>query len=472
MVSDGYPGEIIESDEAKHRVICRSEKGPVYALKSRQLSSSDLKAIEIAKTEVIEKFLSPGQSTPLLKNVYERCYATLSTMQTSEGKEVLAYLLANDIAGYGPISILLDDKASIEEIEINSPESNIMIYHTRHGRCTTNLRFKSEKSFRFTINRMILDTTKELNSASPIIDACLPDGSRVHAQLKPYATNGAAATIRLGGKKGSDLKSLMTGKTVTPEGLAFLWLAIECGCNMLVAGAPASGKTSLLLALNAFVPRYQRILTVEEDVNELKFYSNFINVVSLEGSTKSTEASLKDQVINALHMRPERLIIGELRGDETKDVFMGSNVGTPFMATMHSSGNGEILLNKLRAKPMSVEPFLLTMLDLSVFLMQGGDSSRVIEDISEYHWLARNEINCAEGALPKEVEIIGVLKSGELDKDALKNSKVLGQYARKNLISITAALKELRKRALFLHEIMDSSSAYTPESVIRYWAVR
>ncbi len=466
-VTQDYPDTVLWSGE--NRIAGRRGQQNVYALLALNLCGSDLAIAESVKSRVIEA-LSSGPELPYSKESISKsqrlAQELLAAYSTKESKELLAYLVAHDTVGFGPFSILLEDQQSIEEIVVNSPTAPIGIYHSTYGYCTTNLRLNSERDFRYTINKMISATDRELNSSSPIIDAQLGDGSRVHAQLKPYSISGALATIRINGGKRMDLKRLMELGTVTPEGFAYLWLAIESNLNIVISGSPASGKTSLLMALNALVPRYQRVITIEEDINELKYYSNFTNVVALQGSSLSGRPSLRDQVVNALHLRPDRLILGEIRGNEAGEVLSGSNYGIPFMTTMHSSDNGSAIVSRLQAKPMSVEPQLVSMLDCSVFMRQKGLQSRVLESIVEYRWLSRDEMDAAEGSDGCKMQPI--IKDCQLLPDALTESKVLGAYGRLHALRQASCIKELRSRATFLKGLALRGSADVAEYIARY----
>ena len=277
---------------------------------------------------------------------------------------IIPYIVAHDVAGNGPLSMLMEDK-EIEEIIVNSPRSNIALYHSRHGFCQTNLKFNDEGSFRFTINRLIAGTEKELNSAYPIIDARMEDGARIHAQIGPYAVAGAAASIRLRGKRRRGMADLIREGSIDPLSAAYLWLAIEGRFNIMIAGAPSTGKTTMLNALTDFSPPEQRIIAVEDGASELRFGEGKPNALSLE--SRGGNVSLKEQVINSLHMRPERIIVGEIRGEEAREVFFGANIGVPFMATMHTNGDGNALIRRLSSKPMSVEREAICMLDLALF---------------------------------------------------------------------------------------------------------
>ncbi len=253
-----------------------------------------------------------------------------------ERANFLAYLVAHDTVGYGPISILLEDKQRIEEIEINAPNAPINIFHVDYGRCSTNLRFRNEEGFRHNLNKFIYETDKELGEDSPIIDAQVGD-ARIHAQMKPYALSGGAASIRLANNKLIGFDYLIKKGTLDFEMLAYLWLAIDAKMNIVIAGSPASGKTTMMSALFAFVSRLDRVVTIEDDINELKVKLDINNSVALYGSHYKNKTNTREQVINALRMRPDRLVVGEVRGEETRERFSGATLGMPFMTTMHSN---------------------------------------------------------------------------------------------------------------------------------------
>ncbi len=448
-----FPDKVAE--RSGNFVIGARGRQMVYALQCYNISQNDISEMEKVKALTIERLLGndsvvySNESMELAKGIAK---GALNSIETSEGKEMLAYLVAHDVVGYGPFSMLLEDSKNIEEIVVNTPTGNIGIYHAKYGFCITNLRFATEGDFRFMVNKLIEHSERGLNSMNPIIDAEIIQGSRIHAQIRPFAPSGAAASIRIGGKKNLDLRNLLKMNTATPEVFAYLWLAISARCNLIISGAPSSGKTTLLMALNAFMPRSERIVAIEEDANEIKYYSNFANAVNLQGS-QSGPVTTKDQVINALHLRPDRLLVGELRGSEASEVFAGSNIGVPFMTTLHSSGNGMYILSRLGSKPMSVDNSLISMLDVSVFMKQNSLNTRVIESINEYRWLSRDEIDASEGAY----RISEIAKDGNLNIGELGGSKVIERYASLHGIRASGAVKELKSRATFLKGMLQSS---------------
>ncbi|MDE1850565.1 MAG: type II/IV secretion system ATPase subunit [Candidatus Micrarchaeota archaeon] len=439
-----------------------------------EIKKFDLDLMESAKFSVIQALSArESNSATDFESAKDIATAELSKSLPIDRATRLALLVAYDTVGRGPISILLDDKVNIEEIEINSPTGLISIYHSRYGRCSTNLRFSSEEQFRHTINRFVYDSEKELNESTPIIDAQVGE-SRLHAQIKPYSQSGACATIRLNGRKESNLSHILGGGTTNFEQLAYLWLAVENKSNIIISGAPASGKTTLLISLLSFVPRYLRGITIEEDVNELKFYSNLSSIVSLYGSKQKNSVSTKEQVINALRMRPDLLIVGEMRGEEAKELFAGANLGIPFFTTMHSNDSEMSLIKRLLVRPMSVDPQAISSLDISIQMSNKGIERREIAEITEYKWLSRAEI-LGEGTKVGDdmVRMDPLAVNSTINPNLLKESKVIANYARNNEITKTLAIKELKKRAEFLKEICSApkSTLDFTESLYRYGVV-
>ena len=452
-----YPDRVALSEENGFRVAGSYGKSTIYSVGGAGLAASDEKLAEALKADMIlnnANYLY-GSGKVLIDRIKDAYMLAMSSpkISSSSSKGLIAYLVAHDVAGYGPFSILIEDAKSIEEIMVDRINANINIYHSKLGYCRTNLMLRDASSFRFNVNRLIEGSDKELSESQPIIDAQLFDGSRLHAQLKAAADGGGVLAIRLNGGKRFGIGRLLKEGTATPDMLAYMWMAIEVGYNVIVAGAPATGKTSMLLSLLSFVPRYNRVIVIEEEANELVLSSNFMNSVNLNGSSKQDRASLEAQVINALHMRPDRIVIGELRGAETRSVFSAANLGVPFMATMHSNIDGHALIERLTTKPMSVEPEALHSLDIALFMKHSDAYKRSIDRIAEYRWATRAEADMrnAGGSAYEQADIFA---EGNLAGDAIKSSKVLRKYADMMVVSKKRAISELSDRAEYLVEAM------------------
>ncbi|MEM3241292.1 MAG: type II/IV secretion system ATPase subunit, partial [Candidatus Micrarchaeaceae archaeon] len=355
------------------------------------INKYELKEAGIAKLHVINELAIGSEeiSMRLFEKAKDIAFKALSEKLGAQRASFISYLIAHDTVGYGAVSILLEDRSKLEEIEINSPTAPILVHHSEYGLCHTNLSFASASQFKRVVNKMAYEAEKELNDSSPIIDVQIGN-ARIHAQIKPYAQSGGAATIRLASANSVGIDYLLKRKSASEEELAYMWLAVDSKVNVLISGAPASGKTTLLSALMSLVPKYQRIATIEEDINELKAEVDFNNVVALYGS-RYGGVSAREQVINALRMRPDMLIVGEIRGEEAREMFAGANLGIPFVTTMHSNEGGIEILKRLLVKPMNVDPIALSMLDVALYMKQIDISRRVLSGIYEYKWLSRAE---------------------------------------------------------------------------------
>jgi flagellar protein FlaI len=453
-VSEANSSEVVERPELGiESAVVRSGRSYFYSVGYPSgIGRNDVHGIELAKAKVIER-LSSSQSEigiGMLDQARVLARDELLNHFDPERSTYLSYFIAHDTVGYGPFSILLADRKNIEEIEVNSPTMPITIYTTKYGRCATNIRFVDENSFRYNVNKLASESEKELSDETPIVDVQVGD-SRIHAQIRPYAISGAAASIRIGGEKRVTLDFLLKGGMVDTETLAYLWLAVDADLNMVIAGAPASGKTTLLTAISGFVPLRSRIVTVEEDINELKFNDSFTNVIALYG--EKYRVTTKEQVLNALRLRPDRIVVGEIRGDEAKDLFAGSNIGIPFMTTMHCNDDPLGVIKRLSVKPMGVETRSISMLDLSIHTAHSDFKGRRLSSIYEYKWLSRAEtmegVAIGDGDMVNSVRIAS---NGRLEKGALSESKVIGSFSKKYGFSMRKTMQELEKRARFLEK--------------------
>jgi flagellar protein FlaI len=461
FLEDIEHGETIKEVRAGiDRYIVRSGNVYSYLVGERKIDGSDRVLMELAKACVIEKLanLPDDSSTSLFNAAREIAYNEMLRRTDQERAGYLAYFVAHDTAGTGPFSIFMEDRGNIEEIEVNSATSPITIYSTSCGRCSTNIRFTDENAFRHCLNKFISENEKELGEASPIIDAQVSE-ARVHAQMKPYALAGAVASVRIGKGKSLGIYSLLKNGALSLEALTYLWLAIDAKMNIVISGAPASGKTTMLGGIANLIPSYSKLVTIEEEINELKFSEPIFNIVSLHGS-KYGETNTRSQVINALRMRPDRIVVGEIRGEEARELFSGANLGIPFITTMHSGEEGLAIIKKLLIKPMMVETRSLSMLDLSIYMKQSGIRSRIISTIQEYRWLSRAEIKEGiEVGDGDSVENKIVANEGRTTEEVIFDSKAFLRYMKENGITPKAARKEVLRRISFLKSSFSKSKS-------------
>ncbi len=421
-----------------------------YGLKG---SEWDSRAMERAKRDVIDTLVADGAdpATDVMGSAYHLAKAAILRYADAQTADKLYPFVAHDIAGHGPLSLLLLNKTHLEEIEVNSPDLPLAVYTKKYGRCVTNLKFKDAGAFRYDINRMILDSEKELSEDSPIIDVQHGD-ARVHAQIYPYVRSGAAASIRLGKEDGVSADLLLRNGTMDAGTLAYLWFCVASGLNIVISGAPASGKTTMLNTLLGLVPRGRRIIAVEEDIHEISL-KDYMNSVSLYG--EKGRVTTKEQVINALRLRPDCLIIGEIRGEEARDLFSGANLGIQFLTTMHSPDDSMGVIRRLMTRPMGVDTKSISMLDLSIHLSQFGTIGRRITRVYEYNWLSRAETDTGINMGDQDkVRIDNLVSDGTLLTNDLKDSKAIRVYAKIRGISVRLAAKEFERQKSFIEMVI------------------
>lgn len=257
-------------------------------------------------------------------------------------KDALVRILVDEILGYGPVQALLDDP-DISEIMINGPSR---IYIERQGTLIkTDVTFRDETHLRSVLEKMLSFTGRRVDEASPMVDSRLPDGSRLNAILRPLAVSGDSVTIRKFSKDPFVLSQLVQMGTLSLEMAEFIQAAVHGKLNIVVSGGTGSGKTTTLNALSAFIPSSERIVTIE-DAAELQLQQD--HKVTLEARPANIEGKggvmIRDLVRNALRMRPDRIIVGEVRGGEALDMLQAMNTGHEgSLTTVHANSSRDCL---------------------------------------------------------------------------------------------------------------------------------
>src|SRR2546421_1919324 len=253
-----------------------------------------------------------------------------------DDRERLVASISDDILGHGPLERLLADD-SVTEIMVNGPFD---IWVERQGRLyETNVRFNDDSHLRRIINKMVAQVGRRIDESSPMVDARLPDGSRVNAIIPPLSLSGPIVTIRKFSRKRLDMPELIKIGTLSEETVDFMRRCIGAQLNCLISGGTGSGKTTLLNAFSAAISDSERIVTIE-DAAELQL--NQKHVLRLEARPKNIEGagevSIRDLVRNSLRMRPDRIIVGEVRGAEALDMLQAMNTGHDgSLSTVHAN---------------------------------------------------------------------------------------------------------------------------------------
>ncbi len=305
-------------------------------------------------------------------------------------REKVATELFNDIMGYGPIEVLVQDPA-ISEIMVNGPDK---IYVEDKGKLKlTDLKFRDEEHLMNIINRIVSNVGRHVDEASPMVDARLADGSRVNAIIPPLSLVGPVLTIRKFGKKPITSQQLLKFGSLTPQMLQFLEACVKGKLNIVVAGGTGSGKTTLLNVLSSYIPEDERIVTIE-DAAEVQLKQE--HVITLEARPANLEGkgavTIRNLVKNALRMRPDRIIGGEVRSEETLDMLQAMNTGHDgSLTTTHANSPRDtvarletmVLMSGMELPLKAIRDQISSAIDIIVQQSRLRDGTRKITSITE-----------------------------------------------------------------------------------------
>lgn len=283
-------------------------------------------------------------------------------------REFYAEAAVREMIGYGVIDPLLADDL-LEEIMIIGPGKPVYVFHRKYDMMRTNIMYYDDEDVRNLIDRMARGVGRRIDFQSPLLDARLPDGTRVTATIPPASIGGSTLTIRKFKREPLTIIDLINFGTVNYELAALLWAASDGlgtrPANIIVAGGTAAGKTTTLNVLCSFIPPSERVITIEE-IAELQLpIDHWIRLESRPPGVEQTgEITLDELAKNALHMRPDRIIVGEIRGGEGYTLFGAMNVGhNGSMGTVHANSSYETMI-RLTSPPINVPPRMLQPLNL------------------------------------------------------------------------------------------------------------
>ncbi len=318
---------------------------------------------------------------------------------TKHDRTELAELIMHDVLGLGPLESLLEDP-EVSEIMVNGPKT---IFAERRGRLAqSELVFENERELRKVIDRIVARIGRRVDESSPMVDARLPDGSRVNIVIPPLAVQGSSITIRKFSRVPYKVQDLVNFGTLNHDMANFIRACVRSRISMVVSGGTGSGKTTTLNVLSNFIPDTERVVTVE-DTAELQLRQR--NLVTLEARSANVEGrgaiAIRDLVVNALRMRPDRIVVGECRSAETLDMLQAMNTGHDgSMTTVHANSPKDAI-NRIETMVImggSDLPFqaireqIVGGITLLVQQARLRDGRRVVTHISEITGINGNQI--------------------------------------------------------------------------------
>ena len=347
-----------------------------------------------------------------------------------EQRSYIYNLIDNEVNGYGPITELLRDK-SITEIMVNGKDE---IYIEIDGKVVKDdsVSFINDSHIIRTIQRLIQPLGRTIDTSSPMVDARLNDGSRLNAVIPPLSLKGPVLTIRKFKPDLANIDDFLRSGALTNDMALFLQACVKAKMNIIVCGGTGGGKTTLLNVLSSFINDDERIITIE-DAAELKLHQN--HVISLE--TRLTnydgqgEVTIRDLVINSLRMRPDRVIVGEVRGKEAFDMLQAMNTGhSGSLTTMHANGPADalnrletlVLMAGMEIPVAAIREYIVNAINIVVNISRLSDGKRKITSISELVGFKEDEIKLNEifsfdqSGLTESGEVEGAFKTHKMPK--------------------------------------------------------
>ncbi|GAB4397721.1 MAG: CpaF family protein [Anaerolineales bacterium] len=378
--------------------------------------------------------LSGQEARTAAEQAFTQLLASAKVNLSPETQTALQNEIINDLIGYGPLQSLLEDP-TISEIMVSGPKQ---IYIERDGTLIdTQLTFEDDSHVLRVIDRIIRPLGRSVDRDTPLMDARLPDGSRVNVVIPPVAIDGASITIRKFLKNKLTMQEIIEMGTLTPAMSNFLRACVVARLNILITGNTSSGKTTFLNLLSSFIPNEERIITIE-DAAELQLKQKYVvRLESRPAGPNGSEITIRDLVKNALRMRPDRIIVGEVRGGEALDMLQAMNTGhTGSLTTLHANTPRDAiarietmsLMAGIDMPIIAIRKQVVAAIDAIVHLARMEDGSRKITHITE--------LSGMEGDTPTLTDIFKFERTG-----VGQGGKILGE------------LRPTRLRPYFMHKL-------------------
>ena len=437
---------------------------PQYNVFKQKYSSEEKLLLSELRENLVDLAISSDESLQvnedkLLNDIKNFLFAKLANNSqnntiSNEYLDNLARKLFQERGGYGEIDPLIRDD-NLEEIMVIGIDKPVFVYHREYGMMKTNILFKDAGEVMNLIDSIARQINRRIDQESPILDGRLPDGSRVNATIPPISADGPSMTIRKFKRDPLTIIDLINSKTISVELAAFFWLCFDGlgvkSANAIISGGTSSGKTTTLNALSSFINPKERIITIEDTLELQIPHEHVIRMETRPPNVENRgELTMNDLVKNSLRQRPDRIIVGEVRGSEAITLFTALNTGHSGFGTLHSNDARETI-TRLTNAPMSVPNIMISAIDFIIMqnriYRSDGVSFRRISEVAEVSGI--------------EEGVIQLNKIFEWDpqSDTIKNvgitSKTLTEIANVSGNSLNSLYDEIKNREIVLQHMVD-----------------
>jgi len=396
-------------------------------------------------------------------------------------KKILIAYIINVMLGLGDLEAPLADE-NLEEIAVNNSKEPIWVFHKKYGWCKTTVRIENEDIIYDDAEQIGRRIGRQITVLAPLMDAELPDGSRVNATLYPISQKGNTITIRKFAKNPWTMTALIKNKTVSTEVAALIWLSIQNEISLLVSGGTASGKTSFLNASSIFMPANHRIISVEE-TRELTLpeFLHWLPMVTRQANPEGKgEITLYDLMINALRQRPDIMLVGEVRTEkDAETLFEAIHTGHAVYGTIHAD-NAQDTIIRMTNPPINIPKIMLNSIGgiISLFrhrrlgirrVLEFGEILRTGDTNVTYRWNMRNDtlVQIAEmSRLAELIMLYGGYTRNEILDDIKQKGKVLDWMVKNNVVDVNDAgyvIANYYKNENDVLSIVEKDTPYTPD---------
>lgn len=439
---------------------------PQYNVFKQKYSSEEKLLLSELRENLVDLAISSDESLQvnedkLLNDIKNFLFAKLANNSqnnaiSNEYLDNLARKLFQDLVGYGEIDPLIRDD-NLEEIMVIGIDKPVFVYHREYGMMKTNILFKDAGEVMNLIDSIARQINRRIDQESPILDGRLPDGSRVNATIPLISADGPSMTIRKFKRDPLTIIDLINSKTISVELAAFFWLCFDGlgvkSANAIISGGTSSGKTTTLNALSSFINPKERIITIEDTLELQIPHEHVIRMETRPPNVENRgELTMNDLVKNSLRQRPDRIIVGEVRGSEAITLFTALNTGHSGFGTLHSNDARETI-TRLTNAPMSVPNIMISAIDFIIMqnriYRSDGVSFRRISEVAEVSGI--------------EEGVIQLNKIFEWDpqSDTIKNvgitSKTLTEIANVSGNSLNSLYDEIKNREIVLQHMVDQN---------------